>query len=133
MGNLISTSVMAVIMLSNVQDRKTVQEDAVLKFIRAFFSEDEKTLLAISTGRAASDLKTYFWIKRKIQGDSTGVPRKWEGKIVIFGSDREKVLAADIFEADGSADIFKVAVDGKLFRCGLDETNKIILFNEPSK
>jgi hypothetical protein len=133
MALVISASLMALVSLRGSQDQAATQEDVVRRFIRAFFSEDEKTLLPLSTGRAASDLKSYFWIRRKILDESSVVTRKWDGKIEILGKDREKLLAADRTEMDGFADVFKVAVNGKLFRCGLDESNKVVLFNDPVK
>jgi phenylacetate-coenzyme A ligase PaaK-like adenylate-forming protein len=132
MSSLISWSIV-LLLIAVPRDRKTAQEDVVRAFVTAFFSENEKALLGLTTGRTSSDLRSYFWIRRRLLGETDGVPRNWQGQIEILGKTQEKLLAADPTEEDTVADIFRISVDGRIFRCGLDQTNKVVYFSDPPK
>jgi hypothetical protein len=109
------------------------QETVVRRFVKAFFSEDEKTLLSLATGRAAQDLKAYFWIRRKIHGEGERELPKREPKIEILERSRQRLLSTDAELTESETDVFRVNVDGNLFEVGLDEKNAVILFKEPAK
>jgi hypothetical protein len=51
------------------------RQDRVRDFVKAFFREDEKELLTLSSGRLQSDLKAYFWIRRRDHGEKAALPR----------------------------------------------------------
>ncbi|HVE43323.1 MAG TPA: hypothetical protein VNM14_25830 [Planctomycetota bacterium] len=121
-----------VLALCPVQDA-VKRQDRVRDFVKAFFREDEKTLLAVSSGRLQADLKAYFWIRRRIHGDKAAEPRAWNGEITILRSARRKVLAIEGGITESEAEIFELSVDGTLFQCGLDDEQRAILFSDPPK
>ena len=121
-----------VLALSPVQDAEKRLEQ-VRNFVKAFFSEDEKALLASSRGRLQADLKAYFWIRRKVHGEKAAQPRAWNGEIRILRSARRKVLETDAEIVESEAEIFELTVDGKPFQCGLDDQGRAILFQDPPK
>ena len=121
-----------VLALSPVQDAAKRQE-RVRDFVKAFFREDEKTLLALSSGRLQSDLKAYFWIRRKLHGDQAVELRAWNGDIRILRSARAKVLETQGEIAETEAEIFELSVDGRPLQCGLDDESNAVLMNDLAK
>jgi len=109
------------------------RQDLVRDFVKAFFREDEKTLLALSSGRLQSDLKAYFWIRRRIHGEKAAEPGAWNGEIKILRSARRKVFETEGRLAESEAEIFELTVDGKPYQCGLDDRGLAILFSDPPK
>jgi len=121
-----------VLALSPLQDAAK-RQDRVRDFVKAFFREDEKALLTLSRGRFQSDLKAYFWIRRKVHGEKAAEPRAWDGEITILRSARRKVLETEGELMESDAEIFELTVDGKPYQCGLDEQGLAILFSDPPK
>jgi hypothetical protein len=117
-----------------VQDGVTPspREERVKKFVNAFFNEDEKSLLPLTSGRLKKDLENYFWIRRSIHGEKAA-PRAWSGEIKILRSAHGKVLntEAEIHEED--AELFELRVDGKAYQLGMDDRNAVILFRDGAK
>jgi len=121
-----------VLALSPLQDAAK-RQDRVRDFVKAFFREDEKALLTLSRGRFQSDLKAYFWIRRKVHGEKAAEPRAWDGEITILRSARRKVLETEGELMESDAEIFELTVAGKPYQCGLDEQGLAILFSDPPK
>lgn len=113
--------------------RQPAQEDVVRRFLRAFFTENEKELVSLTAGRAASDFKAYFWIRRKIHGEAQSGSPRWEGRIEMAGKARQMVQSTEVELTQQEADVIQVKVDGKPFQVGLDLENRVILFNEPRR
>ena len=118
--------------LSPAQDAAK-RQDRIRDFVKAFFREDEKKLLTLSSGRLRSDLKAYFWIRRKVHGEKAVEPRAWNGEITILRSARQKILETEGELVELDAEIFELTVDGKPYQCGLDEQDLAILFSDPPK
>jgi hypothetical protein len=121
-----------------IQEKPLAQEaskrqERVRDFVTAFFREDEKSLMSLSRGRLQSDLKAYFWIRRKIHSDQAPGPRAWKGEIRILRSARAKVLETEGEIVESEAEIFELGVDGAKFRCGLDDEGNAVLFNDAPK
>jgi hypothetical protein len=114
-------------------DQASKRQERVRDFVKAFFSEDEKALLTLSSGRLQSDLKAYFWIRRKVHGERALEPRAWKGEIKILRSARRKIFETEGEIVESEVEIFELSVDGKPFQCGLDDENRAILFRDPPK
>jgi len=108
------------------------REERVKQFVKAFFSEDEKTLLPLATGRLKADLENYFWIRRSIHGEKAA-PRDWKGEIKILRSARRKVLNTEAVVQEEDAELFELKVDGKAYQLGMDDRNAVILFRDGAK
>ncbi len=121
-----------VLALAPAQD-KAPREERVRQFVTAFFREDEKALLARSSGRLQADLKAYFWIRRGIHGEKAAEPRAWNGEIKFLRSARRKILETEGGLVESEAEIFELTVDGKPYQCGLDDEGFAILFRDPPK
>jgi hypothetical protein len=124
-----------VLALAPAQDaeKSSKREERVRQFVKAFFSEDEKTLLTLSSGRLQTDLKAYFWIRRSIHGDKAAEPRAWNGEIKILRSARRKILETEGVIVESEAEIYEVTVDAKPFQCGIDDHLNAVLFSSPPK
>jgi hypothetical protein len=110
----------------------TPREERLRQFVKAFFGEDEKTLLALSSGRLKSDLEAYFWIRRKLDGEKAA-PREWKGELKILKSVCKKVLSLDAELREEEMQVFEITVDGTAYHCGIDDRNTVALFGDSPK
>ncbi len=114
------------------EDKKAAKEEVVRKFATAFFSENKKDLLELSSDQLQMDFQKYFWIKEHMTGAKSEA-REWKGKIEIVGSRREKIIATYVNLTESDEDVYEIAVDGKHYKVGVDDKLKVILFNDAEK
>jgi hypothetical protein len=113
------------------EEKPAEKKEAVVRtFVKAFFSEDKKSVIETCSGQMQSDMQKYFWIKTTVAGDKPAAPREWNGKLEILSSKREKIISTYVNLTESEEDSFEIKVDGRRFTVAVDDTLKIIMFND---
>lgn len=106
------------------------KEAVVHTFVKAFFSEDKKGVIDSCSGQMQSDMQKYFWIKATVAGEKAAATREWNGKLEILSSKRERIINTYVSLTESEEDAFEIKVDGRRFTVAVDDTLKVIMFND---